>query len=73
MLHLFRLLLFRSFFNLYSKNNFKYSALLKSKLDVEKLLELNNSIYTNFRYLILIDRRSIILFKNNNNKSTDIG
>lgn len=73
MLHLFRLLLFRSFFNLYSKNNFKYSALLKSKLDVEKLLELNNSIYTNFRYLISIDRRSIILFKNNNNKSTDIG
>lgn len=70
MLHLFRLLLFRSFFNLYSKNNFKYSALLKSKLDVEKL---NNSIYTNFRYLISIDRRSIILFKNNNNKSTDIG
>lgn len=73
MLHLFRLLLFRFFFNLYSKNNFKYSALLKSKLDMEKLLELNNSIYTNFRYLISIDRRSIILFKNNNNKSTDIG
>lgn len=35
MLHLFRLLLFRSFFNLYSKNNFKYSALSKSKLDVD--------------------------------------